>query len=173
MKIKSLPWIMILLFILNFTLTSCTPKSLAKYKRDESFFGPFINNSSNYIKASEELAGLKLLATGEEFPIRVVLFDNGIFYYQVDKLGDGEGNWEYKNGALSLTAPRKFFDIEFLISAASVDGNNTKIEFFDRFGYNSLSIQFRDPITAAGVRANSENENLLPLRTFVGSNKGL
>lgn len=177
MKTKSLFFAVAFFLILDFTFLSCTPKATeVEHKRDISFFKTFINNSNTYSGASQKIAELKLLATGEEYPIRVALFDNSLFYYQVDKLGDGEGRWEFKNGALYLLAPRQLFDMEFLISAARDEGDETLLEFYDRYGHNTLSTQFRDPArstSSANSNAGIKNESLPPLRVFSFSNKGI
>lgn len=168
-----LKWIVAPLFIFSSLILSCTVRPHAEYKREASFFTPMINDSGSYALASEKLAHLKLLSTGDAYPIRLALFDNGLFYYQVDKLGDGEGRWEYKDGALSLVAPRRIFDMELVITAAGSEGNATLVEFFDRYGFKSLATQFRDPTGNTSSGASSQNEKPPALKPFSSSDKGI
>lgn len=140
-------------------------------KRDMDFFNIYINNSKDFPNAKNKIADLKLLATGEEYPIRLILFDNNRFYYQIDKLGEGTGYWQFEGGALQLMATRPIFDLEFTITAAQASGDETLVQFADRFGFNSLSIQFRDSVAFA----NSEKSLQKPmdLKEFIFSNKGI
>mgnify|MGYP001596638711 CR=1 FL=1 len=120
----------------------------------------------------EKISSLKLLATEETNPLRLVLFDNNKFYYQVDRLGNGEGTWEYKNGALQLVAVRPLFDLEITVTAAGAEGSETLIQYIDRFGFNSHAVQFRNP---AGENATEKTRSQKPpeLRPFSLSNKGI
>lgn len=153
--------------------TGCAPAHDVEFKRDANFFNGFVNGSAGYATASSQVENLKLLATGEEYPMRVALFDNNKFYYQIDKLGDGEGTWEFKDGALYLTASRKIFDMNLVVTAANANGNETLINFFDRYGYNSISIQYREPASSLNAEANTQIQSLPPLRSFSYSNKGI
>ncbi len=173
MNSKSLKWIVILFSVFSSLMLSCTSKPHAEYKREASFFAPMINDSGSYALASEKVADLKLLSTGDAYPIRLALFDNGLFYYQVDKLGEGEGRWEYKDGALSLVAPRRIFDMELVITAAGLEGNDILVEFSDRFGFKSLATQFRDPTGNTSSGASSQNQKPPALKPFSSSDKGI
>lgn len=127
-------------------VTACSPMStMTANKRDAAFYGRFVNPSENESGASEKLDQLKLLQTGSEYPMRMALFANGKFYYQVDKLGDGQGTWDVADGVLRLRAIRPLFDMNLFVSGASEDGDETVIRFIDRHGFNSVRIELRDP----------------------------
>lgn len=114
-------------------------------KRDAEFYSQFVNPSEKMSGAAENLDQVKLLATGSEYPMRMALFANGNFYYQVDKLGDGQGLWDVKDGVLRLRAVRPLFDMHLFVSGAAAEGDETVIRFIDRHGFNSINIQLRDP----------------------------
>lgn len=118
---------------------------MVQYQRDEKFFDNYKNSASEIDQAATKIESIKLLQTGDEFPIRVALYDNGKFYYQVDELGTGIGDWEFYDGGLKLTTRRKIFDMNFYVTAAGTDGDDVVIKFFDRHGFNQHKLEFRNP----------------------------
>ncbi|MEK6629092.1 MAG: transposase [Bdellovibrionota bacterium] len=157
-------------------LTNCSPRSKdVEFKQNADFFNVYVNKSADLPQAEEKISSLKLLATEETNPLRLVLFDNNKFYYQVDRLGSGEGVWEYKNGALQLVAIRPLFDLAFTITTADAEGNETLVQYTDRFGLNSYLVQFRNPTreNASEKVSPNSNEKSSELRSFSSSNKGI
>ncbi|WP_413576614.1 transposase [Bdellovibrio sp. HCB290] len=132
--------------ILGLSLQACSPAgSLIGHQRDADFYGQFVNPSADWPQAENKIDELKVLETGSEYPMRYVLFDNGKFFYQVDRLGKGEGVWTYQNGAMIITAQRTIFKMELAVSAASDTGSETVVRFYDRHGFNSMPIKLRNP----------------------------
>lgn len=124
----------------------CGPKPTAEgSKRDFSFYSHLINPADQYQQASGNLHELKLMISNEKYSMRVAMFDNGVFYYQVNNLGDGEGTWEYREGILKLKAVRTIFDIDLDIMAESSESDATIVQFVDRFRFNSVPMQLRQP----------------------------
>lgn len=161
-----------LLSVIFVVLANCSPIAKeAEFKRDAEFFNVYVNKSADLPQAEEKIASLKLLATEETNPLRLVLFDNNKFYYQVDRLGNGEGAWEYKDGALQLVAARPLFDLEFTIVAAGADGNETLVQYIDRFGFNSYLVNFRNPVGENAIEKTSQKPS--ELRPFSVSSKGI
>lgn len=113
--------------------------------RPAEFFRKFVNPSDDFLVADSKLSELKLMEVGDEYPMRFVLFQDGRFYYQIDKLGDGTGRWQLEAGGLQLTAVRPIFDMRLYLSAANEVGDETVLRFNDRHGFNSVTINFRDP----------------------------
>jgi hypothetical protein len=134
------------LMISGLFLQACSQgDKLTAHPRGDAFYNQFVNSSADWPQAENKVDELKLLQTGEQYPIRIALFDNGRFYYQIDKLGTGDGQWAYGEGAIHATANRPIFDMELTVSAAAADGDETLVRFFDRHGFNSYKLQFRDP----------------------------
>lgn len=128
-------------------LLGCMPSSsLIVHKRDEIFYQRFVNPVQDEARAADKIGDLKILLTGSEFPIRAALFESGKFFYQVDKLGDGYGNWSFKDGGLELRARRPIFDMELVVSAAQETGDAMVIQFLDRFGLQLHNLSFREPV---------------------------
>lgn len=127
-------------------ITACAPmSSMTASKKDAAFYGRFVNPSDDVSGASDRLDQLKLLQTGAEYPMRMALFANGRFYYQVDNLGDGQGTWDVTDGVLRLRAIRPLFDMNLFVSGANDESDETVIRFIDRHGFNSVRIELRDP----------------------------
>jgi hypothetical protein len=145
-------------------IASCGPKkSLIMNTRDADFYNRFVNSSAeNTATVESKLATLKLLQTDKVYPMRIALFDNETFYYQVDKLGKGTGRWSYQDGALQMRATRPFFDLEIYLSALKVEGDEIVFQFLDRFGLNTVPASLREPAAAN-----------MPLEEFTSSLKGL
>lgn len=134
------------LLFFSFILGACAEDAkLISFERDPSFFDPYLNSNDQFGDVKTNLAGLKLLQTGEEYPMRFVLFQDGRFYYQIDKLGDGQGRWKFHSGGIEMTAVRPIFDMHLYISAAAPTGEKTLIRFVDRHGFNSINLQLLEP----------------------------
>lgn len=138
--------------------------TMLAHKRDRGFYADVVNPATEFPQAEQKLDSLKILETGDAYPIRLALFDNGRFYYQVDKLGNGHGDWLFQEGALVLKAHRMVFDVEFWVSAAGLSGDEKLVRFMDRHGMNSHAVVLRDP---------SKQKAPPALRTFVPSEKDI
>jgi hypothetical protein len=141
---------------------------MATYEREKNFFALFENAGQEESQAAKNLENIKLLHTDEQFPIRLALYDNGRFYYQVDELGNGYGDWTYENGGLKLTTRRKIFDMNFYVVAKAQQGTDLVIKFFDRHGFNQYDLTFRDPRSADPTAPKPEK-----LREFKSSPKDI
>lgn len=150
------------------TLTGCSDVSMVDHKRDETFYKKMNNPSGEQAQAEAKMADLKVIETSESYPMRIALFDNHQFYYQIDRLGNGTGTWKFSSGALELTAQRPIFDMNFVVSAAQAEGDALVVRFIDRFGINRVDSWVRDPEAIKKAGANPE-----PLRNYSKSNKGI
>lgn len=131
-------------------------------KRDFAFYSQFINSSDQYPNASQNLENLKVMTSDVRYSMRLAMFENGVFYYQVNNLGDGEGRWEYRDGIIRLTAVRPVFDLDLEIMAEQEASDTTIVQFIDRFRFNSVPIEFRKPADSSK-----------PLKPFKMSDKNI
>ncbi|WP_413586051.1 transposase [Bdellovibrio sp. HCB274] len=155
--------------VLGFALQACSPAgSLIAHERDAEFYSQFVNPAAEWPQAESKIDELKVMETDSAYPMRYVLFDNGKFFYQVDKLGNGEGVWTYQNGAMIVTAQRTLFNMELAISASSQTGNDTIVRFYDRHGFNSLPIKLRSP-----EALKAQGKSAPGLRKFTRSEKNI
>lgn len=137
--------------IVALILGACSNGTATKYKRGPEFFDRLINSSTDFDRAEEKLSELKLITSSEKYKMRYALFDNGKFYYEVDNLGHGTGKWSYRDGALNLFASRSFFDMDLNLMAMEAEGDAMSMQFLDRFGTNTVKVQFR-PVSAKPLR---------------------
>lgn len=141
---------------------------MVQHQRDEAFFSAYQNPATELGQAAAKIETIRLLQTDDAFPIRLALYDNGQFYYQVDELGTGIGDWKFEKGGLTLTTRRKVFDLNFYVTALNPSGDQLVVKFFDRHGFNQYELGFRNP--------SSENSNSAPpekLREFKSSIKDI
>jgi hypothetical protein len=143
---------MALAFLLSLCSSCSVPPAAEGNKRDYSFYSQYVNQSSTAAAAAPQVENLKLVMTGDEYPIRLALFEDGSFYYQIDRLGDGEGHWEYRDGVLQLLASRSLFDMKFSILAEKEGSQSVIIQFTDEFRFRSFNLSLRD-----GTQNNSQN----------------
>lgn len=157
------------LFLMAGCLVSCSPISeMTAHERESAFYTRFVNESGDVSAAKNNLDKVKLLQTGSEYPMRMALFPEGTFYYQVDNLGDGEGRWDIKDGVLRMRAIRPLFDMHLFVSGEKPVGDEAIIRFIDRHGFNSLRVELRHP---AELEATGKEVPTLPIYQF--SNKGI
>lgn len=157
----------LMIFIVS-GLIGCSDTAMVSNKRDEQFYKSKTNSAKDFSQAEQKITELKLLETADEYPMRIALFDNNKFYYQVDRLGNGTGTWKYNDGGLELRAPRKYFVMEFYLSAAKPVGEDMIFRFLDRFGINTLETWVRDPELVKKNKAKIEE-----LRKFSTSSKDI
>ncbi|KYG66918.1 hypothetical protein AZI86_07785 [Bdellovibrio bacteriovorus] len=150
-------------------LQACSPGGgLVANKRDAEFYNQFVNPTSDWPQAESRVAELKVLQINDVYNMRFALFENGKVYYQIDRLGNGNGTWVYENGAMSITATRPIFDMELTFSAAEKVGDKTVVRFVDRYGFNSAPVIFRNPeaLKSKGVKPET-------LKEFKASDKNI
>lgn len=144
--------------------TACSDKTqMMSFSRDQAYYQGLTNSADKAPTADQNIAQLKMIETGSDYPMRYVLFDNKTFYYQIDKLGHGYGFWKYENGGLELTASRPIFDLKLYVSATEAQGDKLVVRFIDRFGFNSVNANPRVPVEDA----------VEPLDKFTESDKGI
>ncbi len=146
-----------------FVVTACGPKkNMIVNARDQDFYSQWVNSAKEAEGVDKKLASVKMIQTGEEFPMRFVLFDNHTFYYQVNRLGSGMGTWSFFEGGLELAAQRPVFDMTLYLSAATLEGNGLTFRFNDCFGLNTVPATTREPAVDSK-----------PLEKFTTSDKGI
>lgn len=159
----------IILIALALSVSACSYDrvDLVEQPREREFYEPFINSQRSPAAAKDEMPTLKLLKINGLYDGRFALYDNGQFYYDINHLGDGMGNWTFENGALKLKAGRMFFDLIFTVSGASTEGTNTVVRFIDRNGAQRMDIQYQN--MSACIQENKS----CTLGAFEPSGKGL
>lgn len=141
----------------------CSRLGSTAHPRSDAFYQPLINARPGDAKdLNLELEGLKVLQSDTGYSLRLALFSNHSVYYQIDRLGDGWGTWILSNGALSIVAERKYFDMTMVLSGAEAQGEAVVLRFFDRFGYQEQPIEFLD----------SEQTQKFHFREFVYKSNG-
>ncbi len=158
----------ILPLLITLVTTGCSEPKLIAHTRDREFFDAYQNPSIDYPQAETRFEQLKMLETDESTPMRFVLFDNGKFYYQIDKLGDGTGLWQYVDGAVHLIAKRPIFDMNLYVSGAGEAGDDVEVRFINRYGFSTVRGRLRDPQAM-------EEQGITPpkLREFAASHKDI
>jgi hypothetical protein len=134
-----------LIFLALFTLTNCSSGGDVKHKRGPEFFAPMVNPAENFDQARPKLNELKLITSHQKYNMRMALFDNGKFFYEVENLGHGEGVWKFRDGYVNLYASRAMFDIDINLFASEATGDALSMQFLDRFGHNAVKAHFRPP----------------------------
>lgn len=76
-----------------------------------------------------------------DYPIEVVLFSDGTWFYDLPNLGEGRGTYTLDNGVVKLFAERVLFDINIEIVAKDEAGKDYVLKFSDRFGPKSLDTE--------------------------------
>lgn len=154
LRIQAVAGALVSLFFAFGVGCSTSDYKMVEVQKDQQFFSQFQNTSQEMSVAAQNIEKIKILQTNDDYPIRLAIFDNGQFYYQVDELGTGYGEWVYHEGGLRLTAKRKIFDMNFFLSAANEQGDAVVVKFFDRYGMNSYNLDFRNPkkMEEEGVR---------------------
>lgn len=116
--------------------------NMVEHQRDRDFYAQFVNNGKSLQNAPSEMSSLKLLKISGLYEGRFALYDQNTFYYEINNLGNGTGNWTFENGAMKLKAGRMFFDLIFTVSGAQPEGNDTVVRFIDRNGAQKMNIQY-------------------------------
>ena len=121
---------------------SCQPlyqakRSYAVYSQPESYFTSAISSDE------------KIVLANDSYPIYLELKADKSFHYNLPRLGEGEGIWNYNSeGYIQLYAIRTMFVMKMDIR--SMDLENPKslaLEFSDRFGPKFLTLELRTDAT--------------------------
>ena len=99
------------------------------HKRDRQFFDNLANGDSS----SEDI-----VLHNSDYPFDLRLNDDGTFNYKLEKLGSGEGTWEYGDGFVKLYAERKRFVMKMELHNIDLESGATSLVFADRFGHKFL-----------------------------------
>ena len=162
-------YLKIILFSACVSMFGCSNNyKMVQFQRDEAFFKAYQNPAEDLGQAAARIESVKLLQTNDDYPIRLSIYSNGKFYYQVDELGNGIGDWHYENGGLRLTSRRKIFDLNFYVTAAEQTGDKIVVKFFDRHGFNQFPLDFRNP-----SESNASGKPVEKLREFRSSIKDI
>lgn len=76
-----------------------------------------------------------------DYPIEIALYEDHKWFYDLPNLGTGTGEWKFEDGKLKLFAKRTLFNINIDVFAKDLDAKNINIQFFDRFGFESLNME--------------------------------
>jgi hypothetical protein len=106
---------------------SAKPEDFQKFVNDRALSEPDLAKDKTIINV--------------EYPIEIALYKDGQFYYNLPKLGDGTGTWEFDDGHLHLKAKRKLFDMRIDVFGRDEKTENLVIRFVDRFGLNTLVVE--------------------------------
>jgi hypothetical protein len=155
--LRAIPVLMLLI------LTSCGDLLIGQ-RRDPSFYRPVISEKSAPKKVAMES---EKLVYSDKYPMRMALFSNEKFYYEIDELGEGWGTWTMDDGVVKLYAPRPFFDMRIVMSGDAETGEARIFKFRDRTGIQTVALSVRDP-----EAAKAEGKTLPPLRKFTRSKDG-
>jgi len=117
---------------------SCQPlyqakRSYAVYSQPESYF-------TSAISADE-----KTILANDSYPIYLELRTDKSFHYNLPRLGEGEGIWNYNSeGYIQLYAIRTLFVMKMDIRSKDPENpQSLALEFSDRFGPKFLTLEFR------------------------------
>ena len=139
-------------FFLIFTLTSCIENIQTKQITQREIlplesFAQLINKKS--ISSTKDVnQNLDHSLINQDYPVEIWLYENNKYYYDLPKLGDGIGTWEYKNGFIALKNNHHIKTIDLKIEMNYdiylTKENKVRIEFSDRFGMQNLNLDFND-----------------------------
>lgn len=132
-------------FTLNFIficlLVSCgkqeSKSTIKNFKVSSQSYQSYINESS--VKQHDLQKDIYI--ANQEYPIEISLYKDGSFYYNLPNLGDGQGNWQFKNGRIKLFAERNLFDMHIDIFSRNKNATELAITFSDRFGPKVLPVE--------------------------------
>lgn len=139
------------------TIISCGGDfDYGNFPRDKSHYDKIINDKS--ISESKTFLQTKKVTSNtnpdlkediylenSSFGIKVALYKNGKFYYQLADLGmkgDGYGNWNFRDGIfiIDTNGKRSLFDVILHIFSADPEAKTYKVRFRDRFGWQVLKL---------------------------------
>lgn len=119
-------------------LVACGKGSGTKtYPVKETELQKFINEKS--LPKYPDLTGDKSIVDAD-YPIEIALYSDQRFYYNLPRLGDGKGTWNYKNGKIELKAKRTLFDMYIEVLGSDEESKTLTIKFTDRFGPNTIQM---------------------------------
>lgn len=138
---------------------------LQGHSRDPEFYQKVFSAKTSPKKVN--LENEKMIYS-EKYPMRLALFDDQKFFYQIDELGSGWGEWKMSDGMVTMFAPRKYFDMRLVLSGADETSDAQVLRFRDRGGIQAIKVSLRDPESAKAA-----GKTLPPLRPFTESKDGI
>lgn len=120
-------------------LIGCGEKKqvLPFFKVDKKHFDKYINDKP--LPNDPNLTVDKSIIN-YEYPIEISLYKDNKWFYNLPRLGEGEGTYAMEDGKLILTAQRKLFIMRIEIRASDEQAKNVHITFRDRFGDNTYKM---------------------------------
>ena len=139
-------------FLLISLLSSCienaqtensSQREVLAFESFESFINKKPLNTKNDIDFNQDRSLIN-----QDYPMEFWLYENNKYYYDLPKLGDGIGEWSYKNGALVLENDHHIKTIDLRVQMEYqvyfTSEQNIYIEFSDRFGLKEIELEFKD-----------------------------
>jgi hypothetical protein len=86
----------------------------------------------------------------EDYPIELALYQDGVFKYNLPRLGTGQGTWTMDQGTISLKAEHKIdwfdftIDMNYEMGAADAEATRFRLQFADRYGPKDIELQKRN-----------------------------
>lgn len=119
-------------------MVGCGNKSKSKLHPIREEVIPQIVNQKAYSEANPHQDKTIL---NRDYPIEIALYNDGRFYYDLPRLGDGHGTWRNSDGVLKLKAKRTLFDMHIEVKSNDEEGKTLAIQFSDRFGPKTLKME--------------------------------
>ena len=119
-------------------------QSLKFYPVSKESFSKFINKKDLREQRANLAEDVHLV--NNDYPIEISLYDDGKWFYNLDNLGAGRGEWKYKEGRIELYAKRSLFDMYIDVESENEEATNLIIKFSDRHGAKVLKMENRNLI---------------------------
>ncbi len=132
-----------LIFLSFFLAVSCHQKEgeTILYRKELKSYETFMNGAE---KKSSPNSQSDITLVNDEYPIELILYEDGSFYYILENLGEGRGTWIYQDGELKLHAKRRLFDMDMTIVSSNPEGTEWRLNFRDRFKFRDLPLDARN-----------------------------
>jgi len=130
----------LMLLIIATFITSCGNKGSMSFDDKEKLTKDDSQYLINHKKmpASPDL-GEDAFIANYDYPVELSIYENGKFYYNLDNLGDGTGDWKEVDGIMQLSAEHELFNLGMTINMTfyvyrGEGEKNYKLSFRDRHG---------------------------------------
>lgn len=126
--------------LIGLTLFSCGSEQSEKesFAVDSALFSPYINEMP---MPEQPNPATDKLIVNESYPIKIALYEDNTFYYDLPNLGDGKGTYSIVDGKIALSAERTLFVMYIEMKASDELAENVHIVFRDRFGLQTLDMK--------------------------------
>lgn len=126
-------------------MSSCGQKGSMSFDEKEKLTkddSEYLINQRN-MPASPDLGEDSFIAN-YDYPVELSIYKNGKFYYNLDNLGDGTGDWKEVDGIIKLEAEHELFNLGMMINMIFYvykgEGEKQyKLSFRDRHGLKKLN----------------------------------